>query len=127
MTAGQGNGTRNQAQFYRAIADLSDTLVLTNDQRRMLYEWFKNHVFEFGQDYMVSEFEAQSLNDMAGFMDHIKRKLSCGIGENIMQKGMMQFASSDDLPHATRFRASVLVCVAPPVVGKPTIPERDQK
>ena len=82
--------------------------------------WFKNHVFEFGQEIFIHKEEMEHVAaDMEKYMAYQDEKAIHSIAKEIFKKGLFTKETVADGRHGggTRLRYMLIVCGAPPSVG----------
>lgn len=122
------------SEWYKARRKLAKDLDLTPRQHRILDEWFKAHIFEFGQEYKVDPYEVACLakdNDRCNsFLKHVREKMLYNIASAALEKGLVVQQKVDDYSFFNQplsptraviagwqLRSRILICGTPKEIG----------
>lgn len=119
------------AAWLQAKRDLYEKLDLSESKYKVLNEWFKRNVFEFGGEHTIAlEMLNRENPDKKGeITSHCVQQTIHKIAEEIYRKGMFQVTVTDDATYGSglkflqtsfplrRIRVRVLLCGSPEFVG----------
>ncbi len=107
-----------KADLMRSMGEVSGSFSNWDKACKIIDEWFKRHLFEFGSEYRAPEHIVKSEGER--FMEHVDKNSIHAIADEIYKKGLFFRQTHRDrgpFGDDTIFQYRVLVCGAPTIVG----------